>query len=129
AYVLPKLPVGTYKITVEKTGFKKLNLTGITLQVDQIAEIDPKISVGNINESVTITSEAPLVNTSNPAVGEVIDNKRIVDLPLNGRQFLQLAQLTAGVTLSPNGGFGGQLAGVNGPRITSNGAREDENYF
>jgi hypothetical protein len=129
AYVLPKLPVGTYKITVEKTGFKKLNLTGITLQVDQVAEIDPKISVGNINESVTITSEAPLVNTSNPAVGEVIDNKRIVDLPLNGRQFLQLAQLTAGVTLSPNGGFGGQLAGVNGPRITSNGAREDENYF
>jgi Carboxypeptidase regulatory-like domain len=128
-YLIPKLQVGSYTVAVEKEGFRRLSMTGITLQVDQIAEIDPKLNVGNISDSISITSEAPLVNTTTPAVGEVIDNKRIVDLPLNGRQFLQLATLTSGVTVSPNGGFGGQLAGFNGPRITSNGGREDQNYF
>ncbi len=128
-YLITKLPVGTYTLAVEKEGFRHLDLTGITLQVDQIAEIDPKLSVGNISESVTVTSQAPLVNVVTPELGEVIDNKRITELPLNGRQFLQLAQLTTGVTLSPGGGFGGQLAGVNGPRLTSNGGREDQNYF
>src|SRR5580765_6086256 len=128
-YLIPKLQVGSYTVAIEKEGFRRLSMTGITLQVDQIAEIDPKMNVGNISDSISITSEAPLVNTTTPAVGEVIDNKRILDLPLNGRQFLQLATLTSGVTVSPNGGFGGQLAGFNGPRITSNGGREDQNYF
>ena len=98
-YLIPKLQVGSYTLAVEKAGFRRLSMTGITLQVDQIAEIDPKLNVGNISDSISITSEATLVNTTTAAVGEVIDNKRIVDLPLNGRQFLQLATLTSGVTV------------------------------
>ncbi|MBI3951631.1 MAG: TonB-dependent receptor [Acidobacteria bacterium] len=128
-YLMPKLPVGTYTLTVEKEGFKRLKLTAITLQVDQIAQIDATLTVGEITESIEVASGAPIINTTTPEVGELIDNRRIVELPLNGRQFLQLAQLSAGVTTSPSGGVGGQLAGFNGPRITSNGGREDANYF
>jgi hypothetical protein len=129
AYLLSSLPVGIYTLTVEKEGFKRERLGGIILQVTQIAELNPKLSVGAISESVEVSTEAPLVNTTTPEIGDVIENRQIVELPLNGRQFLQLAQLSAGVTTSPGGSFGQLLAGANGPRITSNGGREDQNYF
>lgn len=128
-YLLTRLPVGTYSLSFERQGFSKLNLSGITLQIEQIAQIDSTLTAGGVSDTTEIKAEAPIVNTTTPEVGEVIDNNRIVELPLNGRQFLQLAQLSPGITVSPNGGYGQKLAGFNGPRITSNGARESDNYF
>jgi hypothetical protein len=128
-YAISSLPVGEYQLRIAKEGFKTAQLSGIALQVDQVVEINIKLEAGNIQEQVLISTQAPLVDTSTPTLGQEIDNKRIVDLPLNGRKFLQLAELSPGITVDPDGSIGQGLGGVNGPRITSNGAREDMNNF
>src|SRR5262245_11580774 len=104
---------------------------GLVLELDQKAKIDAALEVGQITEIVSSEDDAgaPLTRTETAEAGTVIQNKRIVDLPLNGRLFLQLAQLTPGVVVNAPGGFGQQLAGVSGPRITVAGARESDNYF
>src|SRR5262249_17576214 len=128
-YRVSNLPVGKYTIVIEKEGFRETKLEGVVLQVDQIAEINPKLQAGNLKEEVSITAAGPIVDITSPSLGQVINNQQIVDLPLNGRQFLQLAQLSPGVTVDPEGSLGQNLGGVNGPRITSNGGREDQNNF
>jgi hypothetical protein len=130
-YVISLLPVGRYTLKFEAEKFKQRAVKGVELELDQKAKIDVALEIGEITE--VITSEegagAPLTRTETAEAGTVIQNKRIVDLPLNGRLFLQLAQLTPGVAVNAPGGFGQQLAGVSGPRITVVGARESDNYF
>jgi hypothetical protein len=130
-YVISLLPVGRYTLMFEAPNFKQRAIKGLVLELDQKAKIDVALEVGQITEVVTTEGgdSAPLARTETAEVGEVIENKRIVGLPLNGRLFLQLAQLTPGVVENPRGGFGQQLAGVSGPRITVMGARESDNYF
>ena len=89
--------VGNYEISVEHAGFKKEIRTGVVLQVDQKAEINIQLQVGAVGESVQVTGEAPLVNTENSSVGQVIENKRVEDLPLNGRNAFALVQLAPDV--------------------------------
>src|SRR4051794_36000441 len=96
-FTAPSLPVGGYSVTVEKTGFKKSVHTGITLQVDQRAEVNFRLDVGETTDSIEVTGEAPLVDTSSATVGKVVENRRIADLPLNGRNALALVMLTPGV--------------------------------
>jgi len=130
-YVIALLPVGRYTLTFEAPNFKQRAVKGVVLELDQKAKIDVTLEVGQITEVVT-SDEAnlsPLTRTETAEAGEVIENKRIVELPLNGRLFLQLAQLTPGVIENARGGFGQQLSGVSGPRITVMGARESDNYF
>jgi hypothetical protein len=117
-YVLTLLPIGRYSLTVEAAGFKKKTIEGLVLEIDQKVRVDVDLEPGEIVETITVVGATPLVRTETAEIGEVIENKRIVELPLNGRLFLQLAQLTPGVTESPRGGFGQQLSGVTGPRIT-----------
>ncbi|MEZ5354602.1 MAG: TonB-dependent receptor [Bryobacteraceae bacterium] len=108
-FVAPGLAVGGYEITAEAPGFKKTVLSGITLQVNQTASINLRLEIGQVAESVEVTGESPLVNTSNATVGEVIENRRVRDLPLNGRGALALTLLTAGVVSNAgptNSGFG-----------------------
>ncbi|HEY6401366.1 MAG TPA: carboxypeptidase regulatory-like domain-containing protein, partial [Blastocatellia bacterium] len=130
-YVISLLPVGRYTLTFEASNFKQRAIKGVKLELDQKARIDVALEIGQITE--VITSEggeiSPLVRTETAEIGEVIENKRIVDLPLNGRLFLQLAQLTPGVVENARGGFGQQLTGVSGPRITVMGGRESDNQF
>ena len=104
---------------------------GLVLELDQKVKIDAALEVGQITEIVTSEDARARRSsrTETAEAGEVIENKRIVDLPLNGRLYLQLAQLTPGVVENARGGFGQQLAGVSGPRITVMGARESDNYF
>jgi Carboxypeptidase regulatory-like domain/TonB dependent receptor len=130
-YVIVLLPVGRYTLTFEAPNFKRHVATGVALELDQKVKIDVRLEVGQLTEAVTsdASNSAPLIRTETAEAGEVIENKRIVELPLNGRLFLQLAQLTPGVVENARGGFGQQLAGISGPRITVMGARESDNYF
>ncbi|HKX32939.1 MAG TPA: carboxypeptidase regulatory-like domain-containing protein [Blastocatellia bacterium] len=130
-YVLARLPVGRYTLTFEAPNFRQRLIKGAVLELDQRARIDSVMEVGPVSEIITVdgAKSAPLARTETAEAGEVIENKRIVELPLNGRLFLQLAQLTPGVVENARGGFGQQLAGVSGPRITVMGARESDNYF
>src|SRR6266481_1100132 len=104
-YSVPYLVPGIYDIRVETSGFKATTRKGVDIQVGAIARIDFPLEVGEVSQSVEVAGGAPLLATQNVALGTVIENKRIVELPLNGRNYLQL------VTLSPNvtteGGSGG----------------------
>src|SRR5437899_3937577 len=96
AYDAPYLVPGIYDVTAESPGFKVTARKAVELQVDTTVRIDFVMQVGEVSEQVEVTGGAPLVNTENASVGTVIDNKRIVELPLNGRNFLSL------ISLSPN---------------------------
>lgn len=108
-YSAPTLAVGNYTVSVEKQGFKRAVRTGITLQVDQRAEVDVVLDVGAVAEAVEIRAEALLVDTGSASIGKVVENRRVVELPLNGRNALALTLLTPSVKSnagSTNSGFG-----------------------
>ncbi|MBY0502932.1 MAG: TonB-dependent receptor [Bryobacteraceae bacterium] len=96
-YQASNLAVGEYTVTVEKPGFRKVLRSGLQLQVDQRAQIDVKLDVGQVSDSVEVKGEAPLVDTSNTSIGKVVDQKRVAELPLNGRNALALTLLTPSV--------------------------------
>ena len=123
-YVLPNLPLGPYRLEVSKQGFAAYVQTGIVLQVESQATIDVVLKVGNVSEQVQVEANAALVETQSNNIGNVIENQRILELPLNGRQATDLIQLTgaaipqgvAGAGGFPNTGqiviAGGQAFGV-----------------
>ncbi len=86
-YTIPALTPGVYRLEVAQPGFKKQVLSGIVLQVAQEARINVALQVGEVSESVTVASAAPLVNSENATVGSVISEQRVLDMPLNGRNF------------------------------------------
>lgn len=96
-YTTPPLTVGHYEVDAEQPGFKKEIRRGILLQVDQHATIDLQLQVGATGETVQVTAEAPLVNTEDASIGQVIENKRVLDLPLNGRNAFALVLLSPDV--------------------------------
>ena len=100
---MPLLQPGEYQIQLSKNGFKGVTETGIVLQVNEQARQDFTLDVGAVVDSVTITSTVPLLETATAARGQVIDNQKIVDLPLNGRDYLQLALLSVGAGQVPYG--------------------------
>ena len=106
-YVAPALPVGTYTVTAERTGFKRAVRDGIVLQVDQRAEIDLTLEVGSTGESITVTGEAPVTSTADATIGKVIENKRIQELPINGRNALALVLLAPNVKSQATGNANG----------------------
>lgn len=125
-YVVPNLPIGRYKVEAEMEGFKKSAVTDIVLTINERVRVDLTLEVGAITEAVTIVSEAPLVRTDSAEIGQVIDQQKIVDLPLNGRNFLQLAQLIPGVTPGqPND----RRAVMSGMAINAIGSRTEGNYY
>ena len=97
-YLFPRLPVGKYKLTVEKEGLQTYVQSGIELAVNQAATQKIAMSVGAISQQVTITGDASVVTTESATVGQVINQRQIVDLPLDGRQVQQLVFLSVGVT-------------------------------
>ncbi len=97
-YRIPSLPVGTYDMTVTQSGFKKTVLSGVTVTVGQTARIDATMQLGDLQQEVTVQGTVPLVDTSTPAVGGLVENKQIMSMPLNGRHFLQLGLLIPGVS-------------------------------
>ncbi len=124
AFLFPRLPVGSYELRVARTGFSTYVQTGINLTVDQAATQTVVMQIGQVSEEVTVQADAELVGTRNGTLGQLVDQKRVVELPLNGRMAQSLVFLAAGtVDLGRNGcricGHGGvypgeQTAGVNG---------------
>src|SRR5262245_58855091 len=112
-YVVPALPVGVYSVTAEAPGFKRKTLTDITLQVNQEPRIDLSLDPGPINETVTVSGQAPVLQTESASVGQVIDNRYTTQIPLNGRDFSQLILLTPGAVTRP-GGFDGTIGASTG---------------
>jgi len=115
-YTVSQLPVGSYQITVSAQGFKTFEQSGIILRVQQQARVDVSLQLGAVNESVSVTADAALVEATSSSVGKVVDTKRIAELPLNTRNVYALTLLTPGVT----GSFG---TAHNGVSINVNGAR------
>jgi hypothetical protein len=96
AYSLNALPVGQYQITVEKAGFSRYVQSGITLVVDQSATVPVTLHLGNVTEQVNVSANAQMVTTDTGMVAQLVDQKRIIDLPLNGRQPQTLLFLAPG---------------------------------
>ena len=99
-YTLPSLAPGIYDVKVELPGFKTEVRTNVQLQVQETARLDFTLTIGAVNESVVVSGAAEALNTENASVGTVIENKRVVELPLNGRDYLQLVLLSPNVTTS-----------------------------
>ena len=108
-YSFPSLSAAGYSISVSAPGFKTEDIKGIILQVNQKAREDVKLQVGSVDTKVEVTGEAPLVDTSSASVGTVIDQREVVDLPLNVRRFGALAILVPGTV--PDAGAGSVSGG------------------
>src|SRR5262249_10695447 len=98
-FFLPALSVGEYTITAELSGFRPFIQQRLMLAVGQKIELPVVLEIGQLSDAITVTGTAPLLRTANAEVSEVIDNRQVRELPLNGRQFIQLAQLTDGVAI------------------------------
>src|ERR1700686_5818244 len=105
-YTFPAIPPGVYNVKAEMQGFQVEIRVGVELQVEQVARIDFHLQIGAVTQTVEVSGGAPLLNTETATVGTVIDNNRIVNLPLNGRSFTQLIALTPNVAYNSvaNGG-------------------------
>ena len=95
-YAIPILQPGLYNLTVTKDGFKKAVYSNIQLQVNQVTTVNGALEIGTVSESVTVQGAAALVQSETVTVGQVIETRKIEELPLNGRQFLQLTTLVPG---------------------------------
>jgi Carboxypeptidase regulatory-like domain len=128
-YRLPFLPIGTYVVTAELAGFKKVLSSAIQLEVNQTARVDLTLELGAVTDEVTVSGTSPILQTENPTVGQVISGNTTVGLPLNGRNFQQLTLLVPG-TITPNpSGFTGPGVQTGQGRPFVNGNREQGNAF
>jgi hypothetical protein len=101
-YLIPLLPVGTYTVRVDAAGFQSAASKDLVLQVQEARELDFSLSPATVNTAVVVTGDAVVVETGNPSLGQVITAQQVSQLPLNGRNFVQLATLTAGATAETN---------------------------
>ena len=100
-YAIPSLPPGPYRLTVERTGFRLLRRDGVRIATGETVRVDLPLEVGDLGESVTVTADASLLRGEASGLGQVIDHRTIVGLPLNGRSFIALASLAPGVAVPP----------------------------
>jgi len=96
-FTVPGLQPGEYRLDAELSGFTKKQISSITLQVNQRVEVPIRLEVGAVSETVNVVGGVTLVDTTDAAIGQVIEQRRVVELPLNGRDFTQLATLSAGI--------------------------------
>jgi len=103
-YAVTPLDPGVYKVTAEVTGFQTTVRENVELTVGQAARVELTLAISALSTEVLVTTQAPLLNTESATLSQVITNEQIVDLPLNGRSFHELARLTPGVALLPPSG-------------------------
>src|ERR1700733_12436511 len=118
-YRVSQLPPGNYSMKVENAGFAHQTFPSITLAVDQQGRQDVKLSLGSASQTVSVNASAQLIDTVSSNQGQAISNKQILDLPLNGRNFLQLPQLSAGVTPSDPPGMNSPASSWTGTQTVS----------
>jgi hypothetical protein len=122
-YVVPNLPPGMYRVQVSRIGFKTLIKPDVTLNVQDALALNFTLHVGAVSEIVTVTGGAPLVNTESGSVSTVIDRTFVESLPLNGRSFNTLLQLTPGVVIAQN------ASSLSSGQFSIAGQRTDANSF
>ncbi|HEY7306338.1 MAG TPA: TonB-dependent receptor [Bryobacteraceae bacterium] len=122
-YVVPGLPPGNYQVTVEAKGFNIAKTSAMRLHVEQAIRLDFALEVGVVAQAITVQATAPLVQSTEGSLGQVIGNRQVLDLPLNGRQYNQLVLLSNGASEADPG----TRAGVSG--FSSNGQRPYQNNF
>ena len=137
-YSLPFLSAGEYTVEAGKTGFQSSKVNKLLLDVGQTVRVDLTMQIGAVNESISVSAVGAVLQTENATVGTVIDGAKIVDLPLNGRNFVQLAQLIPGVQAGTPGsitvrrgrGSIGQTDSSGGSTgLSANGSRDTANRF
>jgi len=139
-FFLAPLPVGRYDISITLSGFRSLTQHGVIVLIGQRIHLPLILQIGQISDSITVTAEAPMLNAASAEVSDIIDNHHVERLPLNGRQFLLLAQLGEGVVVPPGGTRGaalqqgGSLPAVDGQRSGHNiylldGVKVTDEYF
>lgn len=137
-YTIPFLPAGEYSVNLQAKGFQTQNIAALTLQVQQTLRQDFQMKIGDVTESINVDASAAALQTENAVVGAVIDAAKVVQLPLNGRNFVQLAQLIPGVQAGTPGsitvrrgrGSIGQTSSAYGETaMSANGMRDTANRF
>ena len=116
-YEVRYLTPGEYTVSIQAPGFKTERRTGIVLQISQLARIDISLQIGQVQETVEVTATSPILQTENAVIGEVVAAERIVNLPLNGRNFLQLSAMTPGVVVR-------EESNAERTRVLANGSRD-----
>ena len=119
-YAIPNLQPGIYRMEVSKPGFKALLKPDIVLHVQDVIAINFSLPLGSVSETVTVTGGAPLVNTESAAVSTIIDRNFVESLPLNGRSFNMLLQLTPGVVIAPSSPTSPGQFSISGQRSSAN---------
>ncbi len=134
-YVITLLPPGNYNLSVEAPGFRKTVQNNVELQVNQRAEVNFTLQLGQVSETVEVTAAAPLLESQSSSLGTVVNTQLTSELPLNGRNFVQLATLSPGVNGTGFSVSGTIMSGTRpddhrpGTEIFSNGNREGSNDF
>ncbi len=126
-YTVTQLAPGSYEIQATLSGFQTYVRSGIALTVGRYAVVDMELKVGAVTQRVEVTGEAPLVETTNAAISGIVGDKQIRDLPLNGRDFVQLALLEPGVTQARS--FSSSVVQGQGLKLSFNGARPRFNNY
>jgi outer membrane receptor protein involved in Fe transport len=128
-YGFPQVPVGTYRMDFDLAGFKKNVQRGVSVSLNQIVTLNSVLQIGATKETVEVTSEAPLIDTSSTQLGAVMDSRQVANLPLNTRDTYQLLQLQPGV-MSTVGSSNSLVYGSDSPGAVSvNGGRGRSNNF
>ena len=127
-YLQPYLRVGLYLITAELQGFRRVVRDGVAVQLGQAVIVDFTLEVGGLTEEIKVTGDTPQLQTANAEISNVIENRQIVQMPLNSRNFLALAQLSSDVVLPPGGTRGDALQQA-GPLPNVGGQRSGHNIY
>src|SRR5690242_7870777 len=129
-YSLAALPPGTYRVVVEAPGLGKQEYNGLRLDVGRTVALNVTMKPASIEQSVTITGEAPVVESSTITVGKVVDTRNVQELPLNGRHLLDLSSIVPGTVVPPANGFlTGAIRGQGALGVNTAGTREGTTNF
>ena len=127
-FFMASLPIGAWEITAELLGFRRAVQTRLVLAIGRTLDLEFNLNVGQLSEEVTVLATAPLLQATTAEISDVIDNREVEQIPLNGRQFLQLAQLSAAVVIPPGGTRGAALQQA-GPLPNVGGQRAGHNIY
>ena len=129
-YNFARVPVGAYEMTADASGFKQVKRTGVMLSVGAVASVDISLEVGATSESITVSGDLPVIETTRSQTSTNVGERQVADLPVNGRNFLDFIQLTPGVNRDPRSGdlsFGGQRGTANS--MLTDGGDSNNNFF
>ena len=134
-FTFPLIDIGEYTVSVEQRGFKTASRTGVIVQINEKVRVDFKLEVGQVSERVQVTAEIAQLRTDEASLGNVVEQRRLVELPVNGRNVGNLAVLQPGVMFGSRGGLDGQGGGGGGIpipgqtiAIVANGQRETNQH-